>query len=154
MEGGCFSKWALDKATPLWRKHTGWGEGERQRHYQVVQQSRQNNNRKGTARSDCPLSPPGCSRAGRGDAGSGLSLEPEFRRGPAPSCPEDNGNLQRGVSAKGSVCFPSSAFFPACHAPGWNAAGWEVAVTCQRIWKCSLHIPVPLPSPVGENKRP
>lgn len=66
MEGGCFSKWALDKATPLWRKHTGWGEGGETKTLLgcAAEKAKQQQKRHSTLRVS-PV-PAGLHRAGRG----------------------------------------------------------------------------------------
>lgn len=140
MEGGCFSKWALDKATPLWRKHTGWGEGRDK----DITRLCSSNGKTTTAKAALARTVP----AGAGAAGT----DPEFR----PRSPHSPGraDLQSGVSAKGSEGSPPSAYFPACHRSLLERGGVGSAVTCQGLCKCSLHILVPVPLPGGENKPP
>lgn len=134
MEGGCFSKWALDKATPLWRKHTGWGQGERDK--DITGLCSRNGKKNQQHRRHRALGP------SLGTAGlqprHGAMLEPQFWPSPAPWHPEDSVDVQRGLSAKFSACSPGPAHFPACHRSWLECSGMG---TCQGVWKCSLLIP-------------
>lgn len=89
----------------------GWGGGETKTLPSCAAETAKQQQKRQRARSELSLVTAGLQPSGTGR----WAPKPQFRRGPAPCTPQDNADLQRGVCARGSECFPSSAYFPACH---------------------------------------